>query len=135
MLHLTSNTFILSFFFHFWTALEVLLCVFLRCDQKYTCGAGGMLLRCGIPQKDTLVKASWRVLIHLNHRTWHCASSSSSPKSQWPWKVNVFSQFRTLTHNSNKTLRKEHFRKCFRKWRGWWSKGSQGKEECFEEEI
>ena len=35
------------------------------------------------------------VLIHLIHRIWHRATSGSSPKSKWPWKVNVLNRFRT----------------------------------------
>jgi hypothetical protein len=35
------------------------------------------------------------VLIHLIHRIWHRATSCSSPRSKWPWKVNVFNWFRT----------------------------------------
>ena len=35
------------------------------------------------------------VLIHLIHRIWHRATSGSSPKSKWPWKVRVLNWFRT----------------------------------------
>ena len=34
------------------------------------------------------------VLIHLTHRIWHRATSGSSPKSKWPWQVNVLNRFR-----------------------------------------
>jgi len=35
------------------------------------------------------------VLMHRIHRIWHRATSGSSPKSKWPWKVNVLNRFRT----------------------------------------
>ena len=48
-------------------------------------------------------------LIHLIHWIWHHATSGSSPKSKWPWKVNVLNQFRTLRQPRQPNLR--HSRK------------------------
>jgi len=41
------------------------------------------------------IKILRRVLIHLIHLIWHHVTSSSSPKSKRPWKVNILNRFRT----------------------------------------
>ena len=41
------------------------------------------------------IKILWCILIHLIHQIWHHATSGSSPKSKWPWNVNILNRFRT----------------------------------------
>jgi hypothetical protein len=62
------------------------------------------------------------VLIHLIHRIWHRATSGSSSKSKWPWKVTVFESIRDIEAAQLKTLTKEDFQNCFRKWQERWDK-------------
>ena len=44
--------------------------------------------------RQFLSRISRCVLIHLIQRIWHRATSGSSPKTKWPWKVNVLKRFR-----------------------------------------
>lgn len=48
-----------------------------------------------VQQKARFFKAGQWVLVHLIHRSWHCMTSGSSPRTKWPWKGNVLSLFGT----------------------------------------
>ena len=75
--------------------------------------------------RQFLSKILWFVLSHLIHRIWHRTTSGSSPKVKMTMKGKCFESIQDIdaaTTVQLKTLTKEDFQNCFRKWQERWDK-------------